>query len=327
MKSDYVTSAVKRLVKNGMRRVSCWKNIIRDPLPKLLVLVYHRVLPLGNDDGLGIIMSEKIFTRQLDYLAIKYPIITFGEAMRQSRLGQPNSRVQILLTFDDGYRDNYEVVFPILKKKGLPAAFYIPTDYIGADKPLWEVEIITGICRSPSIDKVAIGGAVIQKRWFETRFSFALRLFESMKCLKRETLKGALDTVRDRIESAKTHDYTSDLCMKWEEVSEMGRKGMEIGAHGVTHRSLARIAPADAAQEIMESKRTVEGKANVRCESFAFPFGSSKDYNPALIDRVKEAGFTTCMLNIHGYNRPDPALFAFKRIIMDEFTNLNCLIG
>jgi peptidoglycan/xylan/chitin deacetylase (PgdA/CDA1 family) len=70
------------------------------------------------------------FMRQIDGLASKYPIISLSEAETQCRNAQAKSEIQAVLTFDDGYWDNYEVAFPVLMKRGLPAAFFLPSDYI-----------------------------------------------------------------------------------------------------------------------------------------------------------------------------------------------------
>jgi peptidoglycan/xylan/chitin deacetylase (PgdA/CDA1 family) len=115
--------------------------------------------------------------------------------------------------------------------------------------------------------------------------------------------------------------------MSWEEIKGLAGAGMEIGSHAVTHRSLARIPLAEAAREINMSKVEIEEKTGSACSHFAFPFGSRLDYNAALVDEVKKAGYTTCILNIHGYNRADPGIFTFKRIIMEEHTDTRFLLG
>ena len=120
--------------RNGYNRVrysiAHYKNTLIDNRPKLLILTHHRVLPEIARDPLKTVVKLETFIRQIDRLALKYPVISLKEAVGQCRIAQAKHQVQIALTFDDGYWDNYEIVFPILKKKGLPATFFLATDYI-----------------------------------------------------------------------------------------------------------------------------------------------------------------------------------------------------
>jgi peptidoglycan/xylan/chitin deacetylase (PgdA/CDA1 family) len=107
----------------------------------------------------------------------------------------------------------------------------------------------------------------------------------------------------------------------------MLNNGMEIGSHSSSHSSLSGLSIADAREEIERSKEKIEINLKSPCDHFAFPFGSRADYNQSLLDYVKEAGFKSCSLNIHGYNHLRKNVFCFKRIIMEETTNIACLLG
>lgn len=320
--------SLKKAAKETMRGICHWKNSIVDHSPKLLVLVYHRVTAKVNADQSNIKISEEVFIRQLDLLAKKYPIIALSEALRQSKTGEIRPGCQVVLTFDDGYRDNYDIAFPVLKRKSLPATFFISTDYIGSHDPLWEVEVLNDICRSPGIGRVLIDDITVRKNYFESRLSFALRVFEEMKGTGGKTIKEVIGDLRSRAnKDMGLYDYSKDLCINWEQVSDMSESGMEIGSHGASHRSLSRIPFNEALEDIKRSKEAIEKSTGKVCNSLAFPFGSRKDYNQALVDHSKLLGFKSCALNIHGYNNLKPDMYSVKRIIMDEFTDLNHLLG
>jgi len=260
--------SIKNFVKKNMARINHWKNAATDPGPKLAVLLYHRVLPGHKNNRLNTVVSEAAFEKQLDRLSRKYRIVSLKDAVS----GSGADKLSVALTFDDGYWDNYEIVFPILKKKGLSAVFFLPIDHIDG----------------------------------KAKFDDS-RLFD-----KR---------------SGRLHDLIDDRFMTWDQARAMSDAGMEIGSHGVSHRSLSRMPAGEARREIADSKRIIEQNTKKPCDHFSFPFGARTDYNNELIKCVKDAGFRSCVLNVHGYNHFDEENFCFKRMIMDEFTDIDFILG
>lgn len=253
----FIPKIIKYPLKNIKRGVAHWGSARFDYKPKLLVLLYHKILPQFKPDPKGINIGLKTFIKQIEELSGRYPIISLTDAIEQCRSRQPRAEIQIVLTFDDGYREQYESVFPYLKKKGLPAVIFLSANLINNG------------------DSLTIGNGYIS----------------------------------------------------WEQANEMDKAGIEIGAHGLSHSSLAKIPFFKAKEEINKSKEVIEQKLKKPCYHFAFPYGARQDFNQALIDCVKESEFRSCMLNIHGYNHLDKDLFCFKRIIMEEMTDAKYILG
>lgn len=308
-------------VKRGLTHT---KSLLTDRNPKLLVITYHRVKPETGPNPLNTIVSTETFVRQVEQIAGKMPVISLADAASQCRNGTIKRGIQAVLSFDDGYIDNYEIAFPLLKKKGLPAVFFLSTAYIGKGSPLWDFEVIMRILDTKS-ERIDAGSYLAVKTGFESLASFVFRVFDELKSRDFTTVEKAIRYLRGKRSCG--YDFSGDHCMGWDQAAEMARTGMEIGAHGVTHRSLSRIPLSEAIEEIMESKSAVERNTGRPCFNFAFPFGSRRDYSAALIGEVKKAGFNACLLNIHGYNHMRPDFFALRRIIMDEDTDLRFLLG
>lgn len=247
----------RQYFRNIYRRINHSKNLSLDLSSKLIILVYHRVLPAVAYDPSDMIISFKKFVAQVSELSKKYPIISLNEAVKQINEKVSHQDIQIILTFDDGYRDSYEIVFPYLCKKNIPATLFLSTDYI-------------------------------------------------------EKGNGCL---------------SKDNFITWEQAREMNQKGMEMGSHGLSHHSLTQMAYARAVAEIRESKALIEQNLGRQCHHFAFPFGSKNDFSNLLIEEVKKAGYQTCLLNIHGYNRLNSDSFCFRRIIMNEDVPIKYLLG
>lgn len=324
MIDDHLRSCLRSNYYGIKRGLAHAKSLLTDRNPKLLVITYHRVKPETGPNPLNTIISTETFVKQVDRLAGKIPVISLEDAVSQCRKGQIKRGIQAVLSFDDGYADNYEVAFPILKRKGLPAVFFLSTGYISKGSPLWDSEVILRILDTKA-ERIDAGSYVSGKTGSESLTSFAFRVFDELKSKDFPTVEKTVSYLKEK--RSPGYDSRGDHCMGWNQAAEMAEAGMEIGAHGVTHRSLSRIPLPEAIEEIRESKSAVEKNTGRPCLNFAFPFGSRKDYSDALIGEVKKAGFNTCLLNIHGYNHMRPDFFSLRRIIMDEDTDLRFLLG
>ncbi len=308
--------AVRRIISHA-------KNTLADRSPKLVVMTYHRVLPAVGQNPLNTAVSERAFIRQVEGVARKAGIISLSDAAGQCMSGHIKRGLQAVISFDDGYSDNYSTAFPLLKRMGLPAIFSVSTAYISADGPLWDSEVIARIIRG-NICRINTGGFLIERGRAESARSFAFRAFDELKSKDFAVIRKALEFLREKVPGPCAEE---GRCMTWDQVKEISDAGMEIGSHAVTHRSLARIPFEEAASEVNASKAEIEKRTGRRCAHFAFPFGSARDYNAGLVECVRNAGYGTCLLNIHGYNRMSAGAFAFKRNIMEEDTDVRFILG
>ncbi len=295
---------------------------LTDPAPKVLILLYHRVVPEVGWNVFATKISERTFRRQLEWIGRHYRVTTLEEAFHGAT--RVRGDVRAVLTFDDGYQDNYEVAWPILRRLGLPAAFFIATDYVGTDRPLWDWAVAGHLHRQPQVTEVRVDGQVLRQRSRERRDTFIWRVIDGLKSAPRATLDQVLKGFS--CEGARPAE-PFERCMRWDQLQALQRAGMEIGAHSGSHRSLCRLAVEDTGDEIARSKATLERALGRPCRSFALPFGSARDYTAATLEAVQAAGFARCLLNVHGYNHVEPAPFALKRIIMTEETPLRWLLG
>lgn len=313
--------------KSLKRRLTHFKNLFFDHSPKILLLAYHRILPNAHYNPLRTIVSSKIFIEQIDWLSKRFPIISLSSAVEQALRKKAKKDLQIILTFDDGYQDNYEIVFPLLRNKGIPAAFFLVANYINKNAPLWDWELISLLQNAVSFKSIEIENQILSQKSKEPRSLFIFRILEKLKSTNPDITKMTLTSIKQKIDHNFLPKCIEDKCMTWEQVIKMSNTGMEIGAHSLSHRSLAKITPLEAVAEIEQSKIIIENHIKKPCLHFAFPFGSRNDYNKNLIQCVKNAGYQSCLLNIHGYNRVEKGLSCFKRIIMHETLDLKYLLG
>lgn len=106
-----------------------------------------------------------------------------------------------------------------------------------------------------------------------------------------------------------THSTPPEPLMNWDELAELVEAGITIGSHGLTHRSLGRMAAEEAREEIACSRRLLEERLGIAVRSFAYPFGTRSDLAPEAPRLLAEAGYTTAMTSQHGAVTPaSPAL-------------------
>jgi peptidoglycan/xylan/chitin deacetylase (PgdA/CDA1 family) len=110
-----------------------------------LILMYHRVIEEHEAADLqpGLYVSKNVFEGQIAYLAKKYHPISMSDFSKAVLENRSFPRNTVLLTFDDGWRDNYLNAFPALKKRNVPATIFLTVALIGSDRLLWFQEIST----------------------------------------------------------------------------------------------------------------------------------------------------------------------------------------
>jgi peptidoglycan/xylan/chitin deacetylase (PgdA/CDA1 family) len=104
------------------------------------ILMYHQVAP--NPQGSGLIVTPETFERQMEFLKIhKYRVLTMDELVGIVRKGGRAPFKSVVITFDDGFADNFDNAFPVLRKMGFPATIYMITDNIGLSGWLSEEDL------------------------------------------------------------------------------------------------------------------------------------------------------------------------------------------
>jgi peptidoglycan/xylan/chitin deacetylase (PgdA/CDA1 family) len=223
----------------------------------------------------GVIVNEHTLSREqtrfhIEVLGRWFDFVSLAQL--PIRLNTGGRRPFCLMTFDDGKRSNFTEAAPELEQHGVPAAFYLATDFISSGTALWfdrHRALLSALGRCPA----------------------GLELSE-LKQLP-------LDTITERLERAgREHGWEmqndSDHIrpMSWNEARALSERGFTIGAHGVTHAILPRETPARAIAEIEESFAQIRAELGQTCRTFAFPNGN---YNQRLVRHALRCGADTLM--------------------------------
>jgi peptidoglycan/xylan/chitin deacetylase (PgdA/CDA1 family) len=277
-----------------VRRFRPWNGVVG--------LNYHRV---GNDwdspydHGVWSASAES-FDAQIAWLKKRFDLICprdLPDALRSKR-GR-----YILITFDDGYRDNYELALPVLRRHGVPATFFITTGYLDTGRLSWWDEVAWMIRTSPRT-QLDLSPWQAERIVFQTanRGHAVQSVLKLYKPLCRSAKLDFLDELSRRTESGRIPpDVARDLWMTWDMVREMHRAGMEIGGHTVNHPMLANLERAEQSKEIEGSVARIAEEVGRRPRSFSYPNGGRRDFNEDTRACLTEAAIEFAFSYYGGY--------------------------
>jgi peptidoglycan/xylan/chitin deacetylase (PgdA/CDA1 family) len=266
------------------------------PRARLSILIYHRVVaqedPLTRWD-----LTAERFSAQMALLAAQYTPMALGEAIARLEHGALPART-VCVTFDDGYADNAEVALPILQRHAVPATFFVATGFLDGGR-MWNDTVIEAIRGHPgeAIDLGAWGLGALPLTTPELRRAAIPVIITALKHLPAPERQRKVE----HLAALAATPLRSDLMMRSDQVLELRRAGMDIGAHTLTHPILTRIPEADARREINESRGRLEALLREPVSLFAYPNGKpGQDYTAEHVRMVREAGFSAAVSTAWG---------------------------
>jgi peptidoglycan/xylan/chitin deacetylase (PgdA/CDA1 family) len=249
-----------------------------------LVLAYHRVLPDHSDTPLdqGVVSATRSsFVEQLRVLARHFDVV--GTEALDAPDGRPSRRV--VLTFDDGYRDNYDIAFPLLQEHGLPATFFLTTGFLDRPAVPWWDELAWMVRASPRAALEADEWLPAPVPLVADRRAAVTALTSLYKSLPTARTEAFLEHCAQVTAAGRCPDsLAQDLWMTWDMAAEMRDAGMGIGGHTVTHEVLARASEERQRAEIEGCQERLRDRLGVSMSSFAYPVG----LRDAFDDRTRE---------------------------------------
>lgn len=276
----------------------------------LTILTYHRVLPspdLGHypfDPGV-ISASPEQFDAQMRWLRetqVPVPLSDVALYLRGRADLPPRA---VVVTFDDGYFDNYEHAYPVLRRHGVPATMFLATDHIGNDRPFW-FDVATYLAmrtdlpalRLDSERHIVLGTSPAERR------AAARKLLDHIKTLPQPRVDELLARLCDETGCSIPETERAQVrTMRWEDVRDMATGGIEFGSHSCRHAILAHLPPDELRRELADSKRRIEDETGTPCTSVAYPVGRRFAYNDLVKREVGLAGYRLGLAYEAGVNR------------------------
>jgi peptidoglycan/xylan/chitin deacetylase (PgdA/CDA1 family) len=256
------------------------------------VLAYHKV---SNDPHPFFEpVHPDIFDQQMSLMSRYYRVMPLMELVARNKIGDLPDRA-VAITFDDGYRDNYEHAFPILKKYRLPATIFVATGAIGTGEILWHDRIFDSFRFATRKSDLSL----------QPVLSRAKQLYGEARLRLVEEIEEAL---RPRLEES-----SKNRMLSWQQIREMHAAGVDFGSHTVSHTILSRIPRHEMIKELRQSKQQLSEQLGAQVSSFAYPNGHSGDYNEEVQTVLKDAGYVCAVTSEFGFNNAYSNPFELRR--------------
>lgn len=274
----------------------------RRPWRGVVVINYHRIGYGGASefDRNAFTTTAEAFDEQVAFAARNFDLITPEELVEAARAGRGR---HAMITFDDGYRDNYEVALPILRSYGARATFFVTTGFVDEPRRPWWDEI-AWMARTAGVAVVPAGG------WLERdvplgdgdRLEAITTLTDRYKSLPGEDGESYMEFLAE-VTGAGRCEGGADEWMTWDMVRGLRRAGMSVGAHTVTHPVLANHTAERQRDEIAFSKRRLERELGEPVTAFSYPEGTPSAFDARTRAIVHELGFDLAFSFYGGYRR------------------------
>lgn len=281
-------------------------------MSRLTVVAYHYVRPIKKSRYPGIKGCEfDKFKRQIAYLKANYSLITMEQLMEAVSGGKSLPDNACLLTFDDGYSDHYDYVFPVLMNEGIQGSFYIPGKLIEEECLLDVNKIHYVLAAAPNIMTIVSDVKELMDKYRGAEFDYpgTDELFEEYAkpgtydpgeviFVKRMLQTVLPEQVRHRMADELFERYLNismevlagELYMNKEQIACMKNSGMHIGIHGYEHCWLGRIPTDEMERDITKALDALSPFIDRGAWSMNYPYGLPGAYNDEVISFIEKKG-------------------------------------
>jgi peptidoglycan/xylan/chitin deacetylase (PgdA/CDA1 family) len=294
--------------------LSLLERTIATRRPGLVVLTYHRIAKSGANLFYDPVISAtpESFRAQVKWLSNRFHLLTLDELIAQVESATPWREPVILLTFDDGYRDNFDYAVPILREYRVPATFFVPTAFFEAPRlPWWDH--VACIIKQTQIQRLTLkhnlnGGSPpiqinLQTMSRDAAIKVIIRAFLDDSVADERCFLDQLEE-QAKIEIDCRH-RGCELFMSWDQIQQIAdtEAGLSIGSHTHSHRKLAGLDDASQWQELTESKQILETHLGRPVKALAYPFGWPGTYSASTRALAAQAGYYLAFSSREGINR------------------------
>jgi peptidoglycan/xylan/chitin deacetylase (PgdA/CDA1 family) len=264
------------------------------------ILMYHNFSRAGELHNHHVTVPA--LRVQLQYLKRHFRVLSLADLMEQIRCHgsfQPNS---VVLTIDDGRRNCYEHLYPLLREFRMPATFFVISSFMDGDDWLWTDKVLW-LSKQQQAPGELLPGRIVD--FFSTLNRLVPRVRE-------ESILAMARAMRVAIPAQPPPPFNP---CSWAELREMSDSGLvEIGSHTVTHPILSTVKDHEAWDELTGSRARIERALGKKVRFFCFPNGKPGDYRPAQLRLLKEAGYEAAVVSSFGLVQPGSDPYELPRI-------------
>ena len=289
-------------------RLACWATR-RTPR----IFMYHRFC--GSCTPENICVRKGIFEKQLSILLnLGFRTYTVREYIDLRRQQKEIPSYFVSITVDDGYKDFYEVAYPLLRAHGLKATFFVATQFVNERTWLWPDIVIYAIKHAKNkIIEINLPDS-------DKGFTFDLsdpavwdKLIRLCISLPNEQKWKLIDSLKEQASVDLPETVLPEYePVDWDNLKQMVESQLvEVGSHSHRHPILSKISPKEYQTELAYSKQLIGKKLGIEVTSFCYPNGQPRDYSDSVIAAVRASGYLGATV---GYCRPFDDLYQLPRM-------------
>jgi len=237
-----------------------------------IILMYHSIA--GPDEAIWLNTTEYVslnaFTRQMRFLARHRKVISLYKLLEMIKNHQEIPNGTVVITFDDGYRNNFTQAVPILEKYHLPATFFLPTGLIDRGENMWADELLSFFSYRTCNH--------LYYNSKEVDLSCPHTLIEIYHSIQRQCVNSDLQTRNMILENLRTQLKPNckppKLLATWDDVNLAlhHHNQIDIGAHSHDHLSLPNLKPEVAKEQVRKSFQRISEELSLKTRLFAYPY-------------------------------------------------------
>lgn len=321
--------ALPGLVYRLMALIRLPRFLLARSRPGVRIVMYHGVCSGAKADapfgGRGKHVPAAIFRQEMAWVRRHMQPLSVDELVEALAGRTAFPRCGVVITLDDGYRNNFEVALPVLQEYRIPAAVYITTSLVEGE-PLW-VDRLDAALEALAANRVEVpvAGGGVESLAYDApaaREHTARELRRRGKRLaggERDDLVSAVvaQAGRDLAAEAPESRPLDTQALSPDMVARLPEVGVTVGAHGVRHEVLARCPPDLLRREVEGSRSRLEKWCGGAVRHFAYPNGGPEDHDARCESVLKEAGFRSALLTVRGVVRWGHSPFHLPRFPAD----------
>ena len=271
--------------------------------PGAAILMYHRVTDLAPDTY-NLAVSPAHFAEQMEivrHTCVPMHLVDLIDAVGTGRL----LNRAVAVTFDDGYRDNFDEAYPLLQGAGVPATVFVVSGMIGSPREFWWDDLERILLAPKQVPTELRLGLNAQEYCWPTgtpeervATHQAVQALLSVQAIKKreETLEKLVDWSGVGFTGRPAY-----RAMKTDELIRLADSGLvEIGGHTVNHPVLSALSVEDQGDEVSEGCRSLEAILGQPIRTFAYPYGRAADWTDTTATIVRDAGLRGAVTTIPG---------------------------
>jgi peptidoglycan/xylan/chitin deacetylase (PgdA/CDA1 family) len=321
---------IKQMVKNAVYRAASWEPILKARRniklrDSIIVLMYHEVAEDDHDIESWTVVKKSDFVKQMEYIHNVFQVVSLDEALQQIERGQAIHKPTAVITFDDGYAGNKEIVLPLAKSMKIPLTIFVSTRAVQEQIVYWYDRLIHALQGDKAIDvdlkhislnRYFINRSKGSKNWAEIE-----RLLRDLKTLGPSFRERVVaDIIADLRGSTESGSYTMTPLTLSDLYELAGCPLITIGAHSHCHNILTQLSNEEITKSVQTSKALLELWINRPVRYFSYPNGN---YNDVVVNSLKVSGFKGSLTTVSRPWKRGESYFTIPRIGIGRYDSLD----